>query len=366
MLKIYRTTLALSLLLFSVNIYAAGANSMDSSMESCDSSGELHFICGISAPEDLVIIPGTDWVVSGVMSAEDQTGLFLVNSLTKIATPLYSTEEGRNRLNRNLYGACPGAPNLSNFASHGLAIQTYPNDEAVYNLYAVSHGDREAIEVFELDASSATPEITWVGCVLMPDGLDANDVSAMRDGTILATVLMHPGFGFEDLLSGVPTGGVYKWIPGSAGFYMLEGSELAGNNGLQVSLDEAEIFVAASGSSAIFTISNSNPTQVLRRTRTMDFGPDNIVYDSNGYLLTGGMRNDEPACAGQSPVSGCARGSIASFIHPDTMVDTVIVNTPGNPDFTGTTMAIIPGGREVWMGSFTSSRIAYQLLNSIE
>ena len=365
MLITSRNAFALFLLLTSVNINAADETSMNS-MKNCTSSGELHFVCGISAPEDLVIVPGTDWIVSGVMSAKDQTGLFLVNSLSKVVRPLYSSEVGENRLNRNLYGACPQAPNLSNFESHGLAIQTYSNDQEVYSLYVVSHGDREAIEVFELDASSHVPEVTWIGCVLMPETLVANDVSAMRDGTILATVLIHPGFGFDDILSGEPTGGVYKWTPGSDGFYMLEGSELSGNNGLQVSLDETEIFVAATGSSAIFTISNNNPTRVLRRTRTMGFGPDNVVYDSNGYLLTAGMRNDAPSCRGQGPLSGCPRGSIVSYIHPDTMVDKVIVETPANPSFIGATMGIIPGGREVWIGSFTSSRIAYQLLNRIE
>lgn len=359
-LRIHRFTLTLILLIFSFGTNAAD----DNSMEACNSSGELHFVCGLNAPEDLVLIPGTDWVVAGVMSAEDSTGLYLIDSITKDVSELYSPANNRNHFDQPHYPDCPGAPNLANLETHGLAIQTYPNTEQVYRLYAVSHGDREAVEVFELDASSDRPEATWQGCVLMPETLVANDVTAMRDGTILTTVLMHPGFGFDDLLSGVPTGGVYKWLPGSEGFYMLEGSELAGNNGLQVSLDETEIFVAASGSSAIFTIANSNPTRVLRRTRTMDFGPDNIKYDSNGYLLTGGMRNDEPACAGQSPVSGCPRGSIASYIHPDTMVDTVIVNVPGNPEFIGATMAIIPGGREVWIGSFTSPRIAYQLLNN--
>ena len=84
------------------------------------------------------------------------------------------------------------------------------------------------LKCLSLDASSAMPQITWVGCVLMPDGLDANDVSAMRDGTILATVLMHPGFSFEDLLSGNPTGAVYKWVPGSRWISSsLEGSEFA-------------------------------------------------------------------------------------------------------------------------------------------
>ena len=359
MTRVFKITFISLLCFYALNLFAADENTM----EDCASSGELNFICGVNAPEDLVIIPGTDWVVAGVMTTEDTTGLYLVDSISKEVSQLYSPQEGRNRLDRNLYGACPSTPNFDNFSTHGLAIQTDENSNGIYSLYTVSHGEREAIDVFELDASSDTPEITWVGCVLMPEGLDANDVSAMRDGTILATVLIHPGFSFDDLFLGRPIGGVYKWTPGSEGFILLEGSQFAGNNGIQVSSDETEIFVAVSGASAIFTIANSNPTQVLRRTRTMGFGPDNIVYDSNGYLLTAGMRNDAPACAGQSPLSGCPRGSIVSYIHPETMVDTVIVNVPANPDFIGATMGIIPGGREVWIGSFTSPRIEYQFLN---
>tara|TARA_R110000824_G_scaffold52692_4_gene146116 strand:+ start:45957 stop:47045 length:1089 start_codon:yes stop_codon:yes gene_type:complete len=344
----------------------AGAIAADEgSMQDCNQSGGLNFICDISVPEDLVIIPGTDWVVAGSFSEANTTGLHLINSISKNVTALYSPQAGRSRLNRSLYGACPGEPDLNDFQSHGLGIQTHINESGIYTLYVVSHGGREAIEVFEINASGASPQATWIGCVLMPDGLDANDVTAMRDGTILATVLMHPGFSFEDLLSGVPTGAVYKWIPGSQGFVKLEGSELPGNNGIQVSEDESEIFVAASGLSAIVTLANSNPTRVLRRTRTMGFAPDNVVYDSNGYLLTAGMRDDEPTCEGSGPppASNCPRGTIAAYIHPETMQDTVILDTVATPVFSGATMAILPGGKEVWVGSFRTSRIAYQLLN---
>jgi hypothetical protein len=369
MIRNFKTPLMILLCCCSVNLFAANADAADeTAMQDCSGSGGLNYICGLAVPEDLVIIPGTDWVVAGAYSEESNAGLNLVNAVSKNVTELYSPKAGRSRLNRNLYGACPGAPDLNNFQTHGLAIQDEVSSDERYNLYVVSHGGREAIEVFELDASSAMPQITWVGCVLMPDGLDANDVSAMRDGTILATVLMHPGFSFEDLLSGNPTGAVYKWVPGSDGFIKLEGSELPGNNGIQVSEDETEIFIAASGLSAIVTLSNSNPSRVLRRTRTMAFAPDNVVYDSNGYLLTAGMRDDEATCAGTGPppASNCPRGSIAAYIHPETMEDRVILDTVATPDFTGATMAILPGGKEVWIGSFRSSRIAYQLLNRMD
>src|SRR6056300_137311 len=148
MIRNYKTLFFISLCFFSVNVFAADG------AEDCSGSGGLNYICGLAVPEDLVIIPGTDWVVAGAYSKENTAGLFLVDAISKNVTELYSPQAGRNRLNRNLYGACPGRPDLNNFQTHGLAIQTEVSGDETYNFYVVSHGGREAIEVFELDASS--------------------------------------------------------------------------------------------------------------------------------------------------------------------------------------------------------------------
>lgn len=358
---------ALALALLTVGGGLQAAENM--SVNDCSSAGGLNFICGFSGPpEDLVLVPDSDWVVASAFQPQEPVGLYLVNTRSKSVSALYGANTGRDRFNRNRYGVCPGVPDREHMETHGLAIQPKAGEAGVFELYAVSHGAREAIEVFELDTAETAPQITWVGCVPMPAGLDANDVSPMRDGSILATVLMHPGSTFDDLLSGRPTGGVYRWTPGTAGFVMLAGSELPGNNGIQVSADESEIFVAASGLAAIVTLANSNPTRVLRRTRTLPFVPDNVVLDSNGYLLTAGMRDDEPVCYGTGlpPVSNCPRGTIAVSIHPLTMKDTTILDATANPAFSRATMAIVTPGNEVWIGSFGFSRVAWQVLNESE
>jgi len=354
-------TAPMLLLLSCAGLFSLGLSAQP---DECSSTGGLNFICDFNgAPEDLVNVPGTEWVVASTYLPGDPVGLYLVNIYSKQVSVLYGEGEGRDRHNRNRYGICPGAPRRDELETHGLGILPKAGETQVFDLYAVSHGAREAIEVFELDTSAARPEITWVGCVMMPEGLDANDVSPMRDGTILATVLMHPGNTFDDLLSGRPTGGVYRWSPGMDGFTMLEGSALPGNNGIQVSADESEIFVAASGLSAVVALSNSNPSRVLRRTRTLPFAPDNVVLGSDGYLLTAGMRDDEPACRGTGlpPVSDCPRGTIAVSIHPLTMKDSTILDAPANPDFSRATMAIVTPGNEVWIGSFGTPKIAYQV-----
>jgi hypothetical protein len=368
-MKITKTVWSLLALIFFLSTGSV-LNAAESMPEAdCSSSGGLNFICGFSGPpEDLVLVPGTNWVVASAYLSQEPINLYLVNTENKAVTTLYGANAGRDRFNRNRYGVCPGVPDREHMETHGLALKPQAGSEELFNLYAVSHGGRETIEVFELDVSDAAPQITWVGCVPMPAGLDANDVSVMRDGSILATVLMHPGKTFDDLLSGQPTGGVYRWTPGSEGFVMLEGSELPGNNGIQVSADESEIFVAASGLSAVVTLANSNPTRVLRRTRTLPFAPDNVVLDENGYLLTAGMRDDEPVCAGTGlpPVSTCPRGTVAVSIHPLTMKDTTILDATANPAFSRATMAIVTGGNEVWIGSFGTARIAWQVLDETD
>ena len=187
-----------------LNTFAMQANAQEPSTPGpCVDSGGLRLICDFNGiPEDLVIVPDTGWVLASVFSREDTTALYLVDSQSKTTYSLYSPEIGDNRFDRQAYPNCPGAPDLSNIDTHGLSIRPQVGNPGIHTLYAVSHGAREAVEVFELDATADMPQISWIGCVLMPDGLDANDVSSMQDGSILVTVLMHPGDSFEDLLAG--------------------------------------------------------------------------------------------------------------------------------------------------------------------
>ena len=99
----------------------------------------------------------------------------------------------------------------------------------------------------DVDAGGAQPTLTWRGCVLMPDGLEANSVASFADGSLVATVLFMPGKTFLDSVTRKPTGAVFEWSPGDDGFTLIEGSELPANNGIEVSADGREIYVASSG-----------------------------------------------------------------------------------------------------------------------
>ena len=188
-------------------------------------------------------------------------------------------------------------------------------------------------------------------------------VSFSRDGTLLATVLMHPGQTFVDVFAGKPTGAVYRWSPGDSGFVQIPGSELPGNNGIEISSDEREIFVVSSGLQTISVFANTSPTRLLRSTQALDFGPDNVHMTPDGQLITAGPSMDDHAC-GELDVAGfdleefasCPKGSVAATFDPETLVETRRWSSPADPRFSNATMALQVGD-EVWIGSFSGDRI---------
>jgi len=235
-------------------------------------------------------------------------------------------------------------------------------------LYAVAHGARESIEVFDVDASGERPAIAWIGCVPMPEGLAANSVASFADGSIVATVLLMPGKTFADSVAKRPTGAVYEWSPGKHGFELIKGSELPSNNGIEVSADGREIFVVSSGFQTIVALAHANPTKQLRTTRPLPFTPDNVHRAEDGRLLTAGMKNDEPQCGGApgpqhdlAKLSTCPRGTIGMAIDPSTMKDTVLVETTANPSFSNATMVLTFDG-QIWIGTFSGDRVAHEAL----
>ncbi len=322
----------------------------------CEPSGAVSYVCGPQNPEDLVLVPGTQWVVSSGMA--EGAGFYLVDSVTGEATLLPFAADPDPT-----FASCAAPPSPQSLNTHGLSIR--PTAPGQARLYVVGHGAREAIEVFDVDAAGARPTLTWRGCVLMPEGLAANSVASAADGSIVATVLFMPGTTFADaVVDRKPTGAVFEWSPGDAGFKMIEGTQLPANNGIEVSADGREIYVASSGLQTIVAFSRTNPARQLRTTRPLPFTPDNVHLGPDGRLLTAGMANDVPECGGPPGpehdiprLAACPRPTIAVAIDPRTMRDTVIATTDASPVFSNATM-VLPVGTEAWIGTFSGNRIA--------
>lgn len=325
----------------------------------CTASGGLTYVCGPQNAEDLVLVPRTHWVISSAMGPGG--GIYLVDSKQKTWRQMYSDDPQYVRQELGRYGACPGAPAAKTFITHGLNIRAGEDGHSI--LYVVGHGGREAIEVFDVDTNKTEPVLTWIGCVLMPDGLAANSVASFADGSLVATVLMHPGDTFQDMFAGRPTGAIYEWSVGDSGFARVKGTELPGNNGIEVSSDEREIFVASTGLRTLVAFSRSNPSTLLRSTRALTFIPDNVHMGSDGTLVTAGTNSEENGCVGLGEenvnleeFASCPRGFIAASVDPNTMADVNLAEAPANASFSNATMAL-EIGNEIWIGTFSGDRI---------
>lgn len=344
----------------SLLMFAAAQSAIAAESEACDTSAGMSYVCGPVNAEDLVLIPDTRWVLSSGMAPNG--GIMLVDPVDRSWTQLYTGAPEQVRHDAATYASCSEAPVLESFVTHGLHLRHRGAGHAT--LYVVGHGGREAIEVFDVDATAGMPTLTWRGCVPMPaGGVAANSVTSLGDGTLLATVLMHPGQTFSDVFSGEPTGAIYRWSPGDSGFSLIPGSQLPGNNGIEVSADEQEIFVVSSGLATISVFANSSPTRLLRATPSLDFGPDNIHMAPDGQLITAGPSNSDHDC-GELDVenmdleafAACPRGSVGAKFDPETLEETARWSSPPDPRFSNATMALEVGD-EVWIGSFSGDRI---------
>jgi hypothetical protein len=333
--------------------------------DECGASAEYAFVCGPKSAEDLVQVPDTKWIISSGMVPD--AAIYLINSQEKTWAELYPADAPRAQQNMENYGACPGSPDPNNFITHGLNIR--PGADGHSTLYVVGHGGREAIEVFDVNANGDVPVLTWTGCVMTPDSMEANSVASLGDGSLLATIPLRTGSSISDAFAGKLTGGVYEWSPGDSGFTLVQGTELPYANGIEVSADGQEFYVASSGLLTVTAYSNSNPARLLRSSKPFTIVPDNLHMGNDGNLLTAGLNILDPVC-GNIPQSdefsletfaSCPRPFTVLAIDPQSMQSKVLASGPADENFSNITMAL-PVGDELWIGTFAGDRIAYRSL----
>ena len=326
---------------------------------SCAPSMGLNFVCGLNQPEDLLQIGNSKWVIASGMG--EGGGISVIDTEAKTARRFFT---GAARPDRKMYPDCAAAP--ASFNSHGLALRPAPV-VGTYTLYSVTHLPFESIQVFAVDARGPQPAIGWTGCVKLPADFRTNSVTATLDGTILADVQMHGGA--TDFISGTITGGVWEWSPKTKSLHLLPGTELAGNNGIEISPDEKEFYIAVSGTQTVAIYSRADTSRPARTIRTPWYNLDNIHW-SGDRLIAAGMMFDEPACGGTRKQiqdahgnMNCHRGWVASELDPKAMTWKILAYGEPNPAFGGIATALVIG-RTLWLSSFQMDRVAYRPLPS--
>lgn len=324
----------------------------------CAADGGLGYICGLDNPEDALQLGDSRWlIVSGLQGWEEasDTGghLYLVNHRDKSFELLFPGSDASFEQDRDLFPDCPGPINPENFSAHGLSLQK--KSKRQYRLYMTSHGEREAIEVFDIDTGGDKPAITWTGCVLLPEKMWGNSVAILPDGGFVATKSKDSTDpeAFANLVKGRITGAVYEWHPGGE-VTEIPGTALSCPNGIVVSPDGHRLYVAVMGSREVVRF-NRSVDAVGTESVELSVYPDNIRWGDDGMLYTIG-RNYVPG--GDCPWLNCGTGWSVIRIDPETLAaervagadETVAIQAPSS---------VITVGNEFWIGNFDGDRVGY-------
>jgi sugar lactone lactonase YvrE len=292
------------------------------------------------------MLPGSEWVVASVFAGSG--GIRLINTRDLTSTLAYPTATSKDKLDAKTYDSCPGPPDAAEkakFATHGLALRGGRN--STQTLYAVHHGGRESVEVFEVDMRAKPPALTWVGCAVAPDPVGLNSVVALPEGGFAATNFQPRGVDAATrakMQAGEKNGEIWEWHTGK-GWKIIPGSEAAGANGIEVSKDGKWLYVAAWGSQSFFRLSRGQ-TPPKREEIPLGFRVDNIRWAGDGSLLA----------AGQGGVAPSQTSNVVK-VNPNTLKVQEIIRHPNSDAFGAGTVAI-EVGKELWVGSFRGDRIA--------
>ena len=342
-------------LLFAGSAQAAAPGAAASA--GCEPDGPLHYICGPVNAEDLIRLGDTRWLITSGMDGPLNGGaparghLYLVDHQAKTWIEWFPGNAAPDRHDRRLFGDCPGPVDPASFSAHGLALQEQSADR--YRLYITAHGAREAIEVFDVDASGARPTIAWAGCVLLPGEVSANSVAILPDGGFITTQFMNRSLplqqAFGEVMSGQVNGRLFEWHPGGS-VQAIAGTEMSGPNGIVISPDGQTLFVAAYGTHEVVRFRRGEGP-LRKDVVKLDMTPDNLRWSADGKVLAAGG-NHSPGAA-----PGAAGWSVVE-IDPQSLAVRKLAGGQRLTGMQGVTAAVDVDD-EIWVGTFSGNRIGY-------
>lgn len=258
---------------------------LNNSSASCAAGDGLQYICGPVASEDLVRVPDTRWLLASGMNVGAPAHLYLIDSRSKKAAVAYPGVPAGKAPQRRDDSTC-SAPDPQRMSLDGLALR--PGADSVHTLYAANHGDRMAIEIFEVDARAARPRLQWVDCVVLPEHTLPNAVATLPDGSFLVISFYNPEDpqAWSRMAKGQVTGRILRWQPGR-GFTEIPDSATSGGNGIATSADGTLVFASAWSARKLVVLSLRDGS---RHEIALNFMPDNIHRLTDGSLLVGGQR----------------------------------------------------------------------------
>ncbi|GFE83630.1 hypothetical protein GCM10011487_56300 [Steroidobacter agaridevorans] len=348
-MKAWSSTVAALLWICSLTGAASAAGVSD-----CPSDERATYVCNVRNAEDLVAIRDSAWVIAGRLTdPPTQGGFYLIDASSGAASPVAPDFKGPKA---SIYSECPGAPGKDEFAAHGIAIRYGAGSK--HELYAVNHNGRESIEIFDLDMSARRPALIWKGCVLVPPAVMPNSVAPVPSGGFVVTSfgIRTDAQTYQKAMAGGISGFVAKWAPG-AGWSEVAGTQFSANNGVAVSEDGKRLFVTGWGDRKLHVISLGEIPYTHQAVELGALHPDNIRATPDGRLLIAGQAATPAEIFACTSLPTCEVGFKVLAVDPRSLSVEPLLDESGSRAFGGASAAIMVGN-EVWVGTFSGSRIA--------
>jgi hypothetical protein len=132
-----------------VCLVIAGAAFGAHAQQGCEPSADVGYVCGVTNPEDLVLVPGTPWIVSSGMA--DGAGFYLVDSGSGNVKVLPFTAEHDPK-----FAGCTTPPAPQSLNTHGLNIRSSGQGRGRPN-YGGDHGRAADADVARLRDDAGRP-----------------------------------------------------------------------------------------------------------------------------------------------------------------------------------------------------------------
>ncbi|MEM6583393.1 MAG: hypothetical protein AAF699_19105 [Pseudomonadota bacterium] len=321
----------------------------------CDDVGELHPICGLQSPEDIVVVPGDEFLLlsemGGMEGGPGRIALFDIEDETW--QTVFPLKAGNVATMPAGDPQCTDAPDVE-FSPHGIHLVQL--EDGRWRFLVVNHGGREAIELFDLTLpAEGSPELVWQGCVFPADNTFVNDVVGLSNGDIVYTRMYRP----DDLASvwrgmlGYQTGDVWRWSS-ETGPRLLAGTEGSLTNGIQISADERYVFI---NQYVDQKVQKYNLEEEIEVASAAIANADNSAWGPSGELWVATHDMDVAtfmACTEDRTVT-CGMAFSIVALDPDTMEHRVIFSHQGPP--MGAATVAVPLDDKVYLGSFLGDRL---------
>lgn len=333
------------------------------------------FLLGFYNVEDLIQIPGTKWIVGGGITCYGPN--FCDKVITTGYWHLFDAEaETGFRVDSSTIRIAPEAdrfpvtetPEWAAFSPHGFDF--YGQDGDTIEVYAASHanvnGGREAIEVFRIDTSGDIPAFTWIGAIMAEPDFWPDAVALLPDGGVVATSTGNPQMDPEEAMQlamkGAPVGNTRVWYKAS-GWTDVPGSEsISTPNGIVISPDGQQIYVAASTGFSVVKIDRSVEPPAVS---SVDVGgiPDNLRWSTDGKSMLAGIHVvdnvlDFPKIQAAAAEVGGNQMTAFKVTRIDAhTLETSEVMPPAIYGVLGGGTSAIEVGKRIWVGSTKADRV---------